>query len=166
MSIPRDQLLPHEEIRYATTLHWAVFLRLSSLLTLTLYGWYLRATHAYVVTSRRVVVREGWWSRETLELLLNKVETVEVEQDFWGRLFGYGVVEVCGTGGTHERFHGISDPLAFRRAVHEAADALQSAPAPERPTAQRLADLDALRSAGTITEAEYAETRARILDEV
>jgi uncharacterized membrane protein YdbT with pleckstrin-like domain len=166
MSIPPDQLLPQEEVRYATTLHWAVFLRPLSIVTLFVYGIYLRATHAYVVTNRRVVVREGWWTRNTLELLLNKVETVEVHQDVFGRLFGYGIVEICGTGGTNERFHGISDPLAFRRAVHEAADGLQGHAAPARTTAQRLADLGALRDAGTITEDEYAATRARILDEV
>lgn len=48
-----------------------------------------------------------------------KVESVNVDQGILGRILGYGVVTVIGTGGTRETFQSIADPLAFRKAFQQ-----------------------------------------------
>jgi uncharacterized membrane protein YdbT with pleckstrin-like domain len=76
-----------------------------------------RATSEFAVTTDRVVVKTGLLSRNTIEIQLSKVESVQVSQDIIGRLLNYGSITVSGTGGTHEPFALIDDPINFRKAV-------------------------------------------------
>ncbi len=78
-----------------------------------------RLTSEFAVTNLRVVMKVGILARRSDELLLQKVETIGVDQGILGRLLGYGTLTVTGTGGAHEPFPLVSDPLAFRRAVQE-----------------------------------------------
>lgn len=71
------------------------------------------------VTNRRVVVKKGLTSRTTIEMLLNKVETIEVNEPTMGRILGYGSIMMVGTGGTSEPFHKMSHPLEFRSHVQQ-----------------------------------------------
>jgi uncharacterized membrane protein YdbT with pleckstrin-like domain len=80
-------------------------------------AWLRQWASEFAVTNRRVIVKLGFISRRTIEINLSKVESVEVNQDIFGRLFNYGTILVIGTGGTREPFALINDPLAFRRAV-------------------------------------------------
>ena len=81
-------------------------------------GAFIRqATSEFAVTTDRVVVKTGLLSRNTIEIQLAKVESVQVSQDIVGRLLNYGTITVAGTGGTHEPFTLIDDPMAFRKAV-------------------------------------------------
>ncbi|MCW8137866.1 MAG: PH domain-containing protein [Planctomycetota bacterium] len=75
------------------------------------------ATSEFAVTNKRVIVKTGFVSRDTLELNLAKVETVGVQQSVFGRLLGYGTIVIVGTGGTRESFRDLATPMAFRRAV-------------------------------------------------
>jgi uncharacterized membrane protein YdbT with pleckstrin-like domain len=54
-------------------------------------------------------------SRRTLEINLNKVETVNVDQSVLGRILGYGTIRIVGTGGTNEVFENIAHPIEFRK---------------------------------------------------
>jgi len=74
-------------------------------------------TTELAVTTQRVIAKWGLISRRTMEMNLAKVENIQVDQGILGRLLGYGQITVVGTGGTHEPFRCIADPLAFRRAV-------------------------------------------------
>jgi len=78
----------------------------------------MRSTE-FVITNRRVTTKTGIVKRNSLETLLEKVETVGVHQGLMGRLLGYGDVTVSGTGGSHEVFKTIAHPLELRRMVHE-----------------------------------------------
>jgi uncharacterized membrane protein YdbT with pleckstrin-like domain len=69
------------------------------------------------VTTRRVVIKTGLASRRTIEMLLNKVETIEVSEPGMGRVLGYGSITMIGTGGTSEAFHKMARPLEFRNAA-------------------------------------------------
>ena len=79
-----------------------------------------QATSEFAVTTERVVVKTGLIARNTIEIQLAKVESVQVNQDLFGRLLNYGTITVAGTGGTHEPFTLIDDPMTFRRAVQGA----------------------------------------------
>jgi hypothetical protein len=61
----------------------------------------------------------GIMKRRTLEILLQKVESLEVEENFMGRILSFGTVVVRGTGGTPEPFPKIAHPLEFRRQVEQ-----------------------------------------------
>ena len=76
-----------------------------------------QASSEFAVTSHRVIIKTGLVGRNTIEIQLSKVESIEVQQDLLGRLLNYGTILVAGTGGTHEPFTMIDDPLEFRRAV-------------------------------------------------
>jgi uncharacterized membrane protein YdbT with pleckstrin-like domain len=143
----QQNLLPGEEIEYQAQLHPLIYAPAAVLLFLTIVlvtvglwpvglvsfvlaaiagakSHLTRTTSEFVVTNRRVLIKVGVLSRHTLEMLLQRVETVGVDQTLLGRLFGYGSIVVTGTGGTHEPFRGIAQPLEFRRQVQRCAAAL------------------------------------------
>jgi len=71
------------------------------------------------VTNRRVVAKTGLASRKTIEMLLGKVESIEVNETATGRVLGYGSITLIGTGGTNEPFHSMARPLEFRNHVQQ-----------------------------------------------
>lgn len=83
------------------------------------YGLAKRNATEMGVTNRRVLIKTGLTSRRTLDMMLSKVESIAVDETFWGRMFGYGSVMVRGTGGTPESFVMIAHPQQFRQAVQQ-----------------------------------------------
>ncbi len=76
-----------------------------------------RRTTEYVVTDKRVIYKTGWFSRHTAEMNISKVESVDVDQNLLGRVFGYGTVFVRGTGASMEPLPRVADPIALRNAI-------------------------------------------------
>jgi uncharacterized membrane protein YdbT with pleckstrin-like domain len=74
------------------------------------------------VTTKRVIVKHGFIRRQTVEINLNKVESIQVEQGLLGRLFNFGTLIVSGTGTSHAPLAGIAEPMGFRKAFIEAQD--------------------------------------------
>ncbi len=74
-------------------------------------------TTEMAVTNKRIIYKTGLIARNTTELMIGKVESVQVNQGITGRLFGFGQVDVSGTGSNSAKFKGVVDPLAFRAAV-------------------------------------------------
>jgi len=74
------------------------------------------------VTTKRVIVKHGFIRRQTVEINLSKVESIQVDQGFLGRMLNFGTLIVAGTGTSHAPLVGIADPMAFRRAFIEAQD--------------------------------------------
>lgn len=79
------------------------------------------------VTNRRVIIKTGMAARRSLEIMLQKVESIGVEESGWGRILGYGTMMIHGTGGTPEPFRKIAHPSEFRKRVQEQIDAVQRA---------------------------------------
>jgi len=88
-----------------------------------------RSATEIAVTTRRVVVKQGLVSRKTIEMLLNKIETIEVSEPMVGRMLGYGSITIVGTGGTSEPFHKIAHPLQFRNEVLQQLEKKSEGPA-------------------------------------
>ena len=74
------------------------------------------------VTTKRVIVKHGFVRRQTIEINLGKVESIQVDQSLLGRMFDFGTLVVAGTGASHAPLTGIAAPLAFRKAFIEAHD--------------------------------------------
>lgn len=85
-----------------------------------------RSTTELAITNKRVIAKKGLVQRETIEMFLNKVESVHVEQSVTGRVLNYGTVILSGTGVMSSRFEHISAPLEFRKCFMAAADKDQS----------------------------------------
>lgn len=71
------------------------------------------------VSNKRVLIKTGFISRKSIEVLLSKVESIGVDESGLGRMLGYGSVIVRGTGGTFETFSRIAHPNEFRRQVQQ-----------------------------------------------
>ncbi len=84
-------------------------------------------TTELAITTRRVIAKFGFISRTTVELNINKVESIQVEQTVMGRMLNYGTLVIAGGGNPQAPIPGISDPIAFRRAFIEAQDGARSA---------------------------------------
>ncbi len=76
-----------------------------------------RQTTEIVVTDRRIIFKEGFIRRRTMEMNLSKVETVDVIQGIWGRVFDYGSIVIRGVGSSYEPLRMIANPLALRTAI-------------------------------------------------
>jgi uncharacterized membrane protein YdbT with pleckstrin-like domain len=76
-------------------------------------------TTEFAVTNRRVIAKTGFIRRHTLEMLLQKIESVAVYQDILGRVLNFGTVTVTGTGGTKESFRAIVEPIAIRKKINQ-----------------------------------------------
>ena len=80
-------------------------------------AWFRRATTEIAVTDRRIILKRGFIRRHTVEMNMQKVESVDVDQTLLGRVFDYGNVTVRGTGSTFETIRKIDSPLKLRSTV-------------------------------------------------
>ena len=63
-------------------------------------GWLRRTATEIAVTDRRVILKRGLIWRHTVEMNMQKIESVDVDQTIVGRIFNYGDVSIRGTGTT------------------------------------------------------------------
>jgi uncharacterized membrane protein YdbT with pleckstrin-like domain len=132
------------------------------------------AASQYVLTDRRLLRLHGILSQSSMDSYLDKINNVEQHQSFWGRVFGYGDVEIdTAAEGGAEVFPRISQPLAFKRAVDAATAAYRNAPAGRAaaPTAaasgaERIRQLKRLLDDGLISQAEFEAKRKQLLDQI
>ena len=79
-------------------------------------------TTELAITTKRVIVKTGFIRRSTVEININKVESIQVDQEVLGRLFNFGTLIISGAGNPQAPITGISAPMEFRRAFIEAQD--------------------------------------------
>lgn len=79
-------------------------------------------TTELAITTRRVIVKFGFIRRRTVEININKVESIQVDQEILGRMFNFGTLVISGAGNPQAPVAGISSPMDFRRAFIEAQD--------------------------------------------
>ena len=80
-------------------------------------AWFKRWTTEIDVTNRRIVYKCGLIKRHTVEMNMDKVESVDVDQSVIGRILNYGDITIRGTGEGIEPLHSIGAPLDFRNHV-------------------------------------------------
>ena len=84
---------------------------------LSFRAWFKRWTTETDVTNLRVVHKEGFIKRQTFEMSLDKVESVDVSQSILGRILNYGDVTIRGVGEGAKSISTIASPLAFRNFI-------------------------------------------------
>jgi uncharacterized membrane protein YdbT with pleckstrin-like domain len=83
----------------------------------TVTAWFHRWTRETDVTNLRVVHKEGFIKRQTFEMSLDKVESVDVNQSILGRILNYGDVSIFGVGEGNKTIDTIASPLEFRNHI-------------------------------------------------
>ncbi len=84
-------------------------------------AWIKRVTTEIAVTNRRLIFKEGFISRRTMEMNLDKIESIDVNQSVIARLMGYGTIVVRGTGSGLEPLKVVDEPIALRNSVMNAS---------------------------------------------
>jgi uncharacterized membrane protein YdbT with pleckstrin-like domain len=80
------------------------------------------------LTDRYLVLQTGLVSRHTSTVMLNRVESLDVDQSLWQRMTGYGTLTIRGTGSEDLRLRGIADPVGFQADARKAINAASGAP--------------------------------------
>jgi uncharacterized membrane protein YdbT with pleckstrin-like domain len=80
-------------------------------------AWLRRISTEIAVSNQRIILKTGLLSTSSIEMNLDKVESVIINQTLFGRMLDYGAVVVRGVGAGLEPVRNVADPLGFRRAV-------------------------------------------------
>ncbi len=110
-----NNLITGEQVIYKTRLHWITFISLKGIFTLFIAPLIAYLTSEFAITNKRIIIKTGFISRNTFEMNLSKIESINVNQSILARILGYGTIVIMGTGSTREPFADIRDPLIFRR---------------------------------------------------
>jgi uncharacterized membrane protein YdbT with pleckstrin-like domain len=141
MEYINDSLLPGEKIIFRAKVSWApliipglvlavltwvsfvlnkyagIFFLLVVLFTI-LRSVLALASVEFALTNSRIIAKSGILKQHSLEMLIQKVESVAVSQSLGGRIFNFGSLTVIGTGGTRETFKPISNPMELRKRIN------------------------------------------------
>ena len=129
MSYLDESLAPGETIVARFQLHWTAKGRLILALVLCLvvigipfaiYEWLRLRAIELGVTTHRVVRKTGIIGRQSEEVRLSAIETVDLMQSTWGRLLGFGTVRVTGRGESSMVLERVADPVGVKRAIETA----------------------------------------------
>ena len=96
----------------------------------------------YIVTNKRLIEKTGIIRRQSIELMLRKCESVQVNQSIAGRIFGYGDVVVT-TGEDSSTYEYIWHPVKFSTQINQQIDYINmnTPVAKEVPADEELKDL-------------------------
>jgi len=140
------------------------------------FGWDVLQWSAeeYLITNRRVMQTEGIINKRTSDSSLEKVNDVILVQSFFGRILGYGNLEiVTGSDVGVNNLRRLHDPISFKTAMLDAKAALDGygrAPASDAASdadvPKLIAELDELRKKGLISDAEFNEKKAKLLSQL
>ncbi|MCW3091339.1 MAG: hypothetical protein JWP81_2408 [Ferruginibacter sp.] len=149
-----------------------------------LYEYLNYRSNLWCVTNMRVVDESGFFSRYSKESPLDKINNVEYDQSIWGRLFGFGDVDIQTAAEmgetTYELIHDpklLKDTIThaqeeYKRAqisnqASELAKAIAANNQSFAPSQQMIADelhkLFNLLQKGAITQEEYLAQKNKLL---
>ena len=125
-------------------------------------------TTYFVVTSHRLIYRQGVVARDGVEIPLERVNNVNFSQTIIERMMGVGdlLIESGGQDGI-QTFSDIAQPERVQNIIHSTiqdrvGNRFEGAPS-ATSIASELERLEALWERGTLTDAEFAEQKRRLL---
>jgi uncharacterized membrane protein YdbT with pleckstrin-like domain len=164
---------------FADWLWWVLFLAVLVVYPLRRLVWWL--TSIFAVTTDRVIHRQGFIAKRSMEIPLEAINDVRFEQGIIDRMVGAGslVISSASEFGSNE-FHDIRHPEEVQKTIYHQGELNKkrmyqgdqqqqqqpsaSAPSASAPSAtselERLADL---RAKGVLTEEEFQAQKAKIL---
>ena len=133
MTYIEESLSAGEKVEGLFKLHWFAWLPMGMWIILgipTLGLTLFIALYEYLrlkfieqgVTNKRVIRKTGIISRKTEEMKLTSIETVEIDQGIFGRIFGFGTVKITGRGISDVMFKRIDDPMSVKRQIESVSN--------------------------------------------
>lgn len=137
------------------------------------------ATSNFAVTSDRIIHREGFLAKHTMEIPLEAINDIRFQQSLFERMVGAGdlVIQSASEFGRNV-FANVRNPEHVQRTIYEQGERNKermyqgrpSAPSPSTSPASpsvttELERLAELRNRGVLTEAEFQNQKKRILGE-
>jgi uncharacterized membrane protein YdbT with pleckstrin-like domain len=146
MNYLRRHLMPNEQLVAQTELHWIIFFSTTiySCLFLIYLAYRPKGMPAimdiggfifivilwlnvlirylnteYAISKSRILMKQGFIQTRTYDLLVSRIESVQLHQSLLAKIFGYGTVVMTGTGGDQIRFIDIADVVPFYQKVLE-----------------------------------------------
>ncbi|HEY2737830.1 MAG TPA: PH domain-containing protein [Thermoanaerobaculia bacterium] len=152
----------------------------------TLSRLLLLRSNEYIVTNLRLIQQTGLLTKRSMDVRLDKINNVEHRQTIWGRLLGFGDLEIDTASETGRAlFPDIGHPLQFKRAILAAVEDYRGRafrpvvmpPPPVQaaspasalsavPPADRIRQLKKLLDEGLISPQEFEAKRRQALDEM
>ncbi len=138
----------------------------------------------WCVTNLRVVDESGFFNRYSKESPLDKINNVEYDQNIWGRIFGFGNVDIQTAAELGETtYELIQRPKLLKDTITHAqeeykktqlnkqatllAEAIAKSTGAAKPTDQMIADelqkLFSLYQQGAITQEEYQLQKSKLI---
>jgi len=71
------------------------------------------------IKKRQVILRTGFLVRQTIDIPLAKIESIDIRQSILGSIFQYGSLIITGTGGTRHMINFLDKPLTCRRYIEQ-----------------------------------------------
>ena len=159
-------------------LWWALFLLIVVLYPVPkLIAW---LTSNFAVTSDRVIHRQGFIAKRSMEIPLEAVNDVRFEQGILGRIVGAGTLVISSASEFgRNSFDNIRNPEGVQKVIYEQGEANKKRmyqgsaggqgsppPPPTAPsTTTELERLAKLRAEGVLSEEEFQAQKAKILRE-
>lgn len=126
--------------------------------------------NSYIVTNRRVMRISGVLGKDVVDSSLEKVNDVKLSQSFFGRLFGYGDIQILTASELGvDLFHQINDPIRFKTAMLNAKEKLTidemdlEVLRSSNDIPSMIEKLDELRRRGILSEEEFQRKKAELL---
>jgi uncharacterized membrane protein YdbT with pleckstrin-like domain len=156
--------------------HGALQILAGVLILVALVWWGMRymawRTTNFVVTTDRLVYRNGVLSKSGIEIPLDRVNNVLFSQKLFERVLGAGdlVIESAGESG-RQSFSDVRKPSAIQNEIYKQIEAnenrkfdrIGTGGGSSTSVADELAKLDDLRARGVISADEFAAQKARLL---
>ena len=119
----------------------------------------------FVVTSQRVIFREGVLARRGVEIPLERVNHVTFAQSILERMLGAGdlLIESASEDG-QQLFGDIRNPEQVQNMIHEAIHARTGRDTDASPVVAHLERLESMLLRGSITQSEFDEQKRRLLE--
>jgi uncharacterized membrane protein YdbT with pleckstrin-like domain len=123
----------------------------------------------YVVTNRRVIQISGMLNKDVTDSSLEKVNDVKMEQSVLGRMLDYGDIAILTASELGvNKFKHLSQPIQFKTAMLNAKEELERGPAKglkasEMSIPDLIAQLDALRQRGVLSDEEFQKKKSELM---
>ena len=131
----------------------------------------------YIITNRRVIQVEGVINKHVIDSSLEKVNDVVLVQSVWGRLLGYGDVEILTASDMGmNRLDRLGSPVRFKTEmliqkeglglVERTEQALGVSPPTAADIPELIAELDELRKKNIISDEEFEKKKEALLGKI
>ncbi|HUR23387.1 MAG TPA: PH domain-containing protein [Acidimicrobiales bacterium] len=129
------------------------------------------ATTNFVLTTDRLIFREGVLGKRGKEIPLERLNDIAVNQSLLERMIGAGDVTIESGGERGQQvFSDIPKPFLVQNTIYseieraQARDAARAAGSRQQSVPEQIDKLDDLRRRGVITQAEFDVKKAQLLD--